>query len=214
MAFVTDKTLFIHVQKTGGMSVREVLYQCRPIGRESGDPELERHYGMPELCASHPGIECGRVSFGFVRHPVNWLRSRWAFAVMTGFNVHTRHGRAAAATWMHCCWDEDFERFIEKYLERYPGIVTQTMFRMLGLWSPTPVNRVGTTETLFDDLIAILTDAGENLPSTIDFNRRKNATEESIVNGVSVSGRLAGKIMQAEQALCDRFNYFALPIAA
>jgi hypothetical protein len=57
MAFVTDKTLFIHVQKTGGMSVRETLYRCNPVGHESGDAEGERHFGLPASRHGSAGLD-------------------------------------------------------------------------------------------------------------------------------------------------------------
>jgi hypothetical protein len=204
MAFVTDKTLFIHVQKTGGMTVREVLYRCNPVGHESGDAEGERHFGFPELRARHPGIESGRVSFGFVRHPVDWLVSRWTFAVATGFPVHVRHRGSAAQVWMAACWSDKFDTFIGQCLERYPGIATQTMFQKLGLWSDRPVDRVGKTESLIKDLTDILDKAGEKW-SLLPVPPRRNATGEG--PKPAVSDRVRQRIMDAEYALCDRFGY-------
>jgi len=203
MAFVTAKTLFIHVQKTGGMTVREVLYRCNPVGHESGDAEGERHFGLPELRARHPGIESGRVSFGFVRHPVDWLVSRWTFAVASGFPVHVRHRGTAAQVWMACCWSDNFDDFIEKYLERYPGIATQTMFQKLGLWSDRPVNCIGKTENLVTDLHEILAEAGERVHGMPTAPR--NATVG--VPKPLVSDRVRQRIMDAERGLCDRFGY-------
>ena len=204
MAFVTDKTLFIHVQKTGGMTVRRTLYQLRPIGRESGDAEGERHIGLPELRATHPGIEAGRLSFGFVRNPVSWLVSRWAFAVETGYPVHIKHRGSAAAVWMAACWSDNFETFIGNVLDRYPGIATQTMFRMLGLWSEKPVDRVGRTEHLAQDLASILVEAGEG---NIDIAARVNGTSRAIRDSVTIAPMMRSHIMQAESKLCDRFGY-------
>ena len=206
MAFVTDKTLFIHVQKTGGMSVRETLYSCNPVGHESGDAEGERHFGLPELRARHPGIETGRLSFGFVRHPVDWLISRWAFAVASGFPVHVQHRGTAAQVWMACCWSYKFDEFIGKYLERFPGIATQTMFQKLGLWSAKPADRIGRTETLNDDLSKILDDAGERWAKP-KMPPHRNANERRIENEAVVTAAMRLRIMDAERLLCDRFNY-------
>jgi hypothetical protein len=206
MAFVTNNTLFIHVQKTGGMSVRRALYKLRPIGRETGDAESERHIGLPELRASHPGIENGRLSFGFVRNPVSWLVSRWAFAVETGYRVHIKHRGSAAAVWMAACWSEEFDTFIGNYLERYPGIATQTMFRMLGLWSEKPVDRVARTEHLVEDLTNILHEAGE---SDIEIDHRTtNGTSRAIRERARITTDMRSRIMLAEKQLCDRFGYY------
>jgi hypothetical protein len=206
MAFVTDKTLFIHVQKTGGMSVREMLYRCTPVGHESGDAEGERHFGLPELRARHPGIESGRLSFGFVRNPVDWLISRWAFAVASGYPIHVQHRGTAAQVWLASCWSYSFSEFIEKYLERFPGVATQTMFQKLGLWSSKPVDRIGRTETLVDDLSRILDDAGEQW-SRPQVPPHRNPTERRIEGEAVVTADMRRRIMDAERALCDRFNY-------
>ena len=80
MALITDNSVFIHVQKTGGMTVRNVMQAVRGGAWESGPVEKERHFGLPELRAAHPGIDRYRTTFGFVRHPLAWLRSRWAWA--------------------------------------------------------------------------------------------------------------------------------------
>lgn len=205
MAFVTQKTLFIHVQKTGGMSVRQALYYVQPTGRESGDAEGERHIGYPELRATHPGIEVGRISFGFVRNPVTWLQSRWAFAVMTGYGVHIHHRGSAAAVWMAACWAPEFDTFIGNYLERYPGVVTQTMFRMLGLWSDKPVDRVCRTERLVGDLSNVLKDAGER--PIVPINDTRNETQRAIRDTAVVTQAMRSRIMLAEKPLCDRFDY-------
>jgi hypothetical protein len=208
VAFVTEKTLFIHVQKTGGMSVREMLYRCIPVGHESGDAEGERHFGLPELRARHPGIESGRLSFGFVRHPVDWLVSRWAFAVASGFPIHVQHRGTAAQVWMACCWSRYFDIFIEKYLERYPGVATQTMFQKLGMWSDKQVDCVGKTENLEADLNRILDAAGERRTAAEPSSPvRRNATERDAVALAVVTPSMRKRIMDAEPKLCDMFDY-------
>jgi hypothetical protein len=204
MAFVTEKTLFIHVQKTGGMSVREILYRCTPTGHESGDAQGERHLGLPELRARHPGIDSGRIVFGFVRHPVDWIVSRWSFACASGFPIHVQHRDTAAQVWMACCWSYRFEEFVDRYIERFAGIATQTMFQKLGLWSDRPADRIGKTETLADDLAKILDDAGErwSRPNTAP---HRNADEPGLRPQVTAGVRQ--RIMDAERRLCDRFGY-------
>ena len=208
MAFVTEKTLFIHVQKTGGMSVREALYRCAG-GRESGDAEGERHFGLPELRARHPGIETGRLSFGFVRHPVDWFISRWAFAVVTGYPVHVQHRGSAAVIWMASCFSFSFPEFVEKTLDRYPGIATQTMFQKLGLWSDKPVDFIGKTETLQADIRKVLELAGEPPPPVAMMPPKRNVTEVRWVREAqdAMTQAMRKRIMDAEIKLVERFHY-------
>jgi hypothetical protein len=108
---------------------------------------------------------------------------------------------------MACCWHDQFETFLDLYLERYPGIATQTMFRMLGLWSDKPVDRIGRTEDLLFDLRAILAEAGEICDLSGVEARRVNATDQAIRSAVSVSARMQSRIQKAEASLCERFGY-------
>jgi hypothetical protein len=61
---------FVHLPKTGGFWVREVMRTSLPQGRELG-----RYHS----CA----LADRRLSFTFVRHPVTWWQSFWAFRERT-----------------------------------------------------------------------------------------------------------------------------------
>ena len=202
MAFITDRSVFIHVQKTGGMYVREALGLCRPMGRESGPPEADRHVGLPELLSSNPGIAAGKFVFGFVRHPVAWLESRWSYGRLSGFATQARHRGKAAAHWMASCWSEDYTRFVELQLERFPGVATQTMFRMLGLWSERPADFVGRCEQVVLDTYHALEAAGETFDKDklVALPRRNRSVEKP-----ETPRALRSRIEQSERALMERF---------
>lgn len=209
MALVTTHSLFIHVPKTGGSSVRAMLLAAGLAPRESGSFEVEDHYGLPELRAAHPGIDAGLLTFGFVRHPVAWLQSRWAWAVVTGFAEKIGREPAAAQHWMAGCWSDRFEEFAARYLERYPGICSQTAFRMLGLWTERPVQRIGRAENLVGDLTSILDDAGEIFDAAefAAVPREKVAASGVLGDRCKASKALSSRIMAAEAPLCERFGY-------
>lgn len=207
MALVTPKALFIHVPKTGGTFVRAALQASGIPCRETGPFEVEDHYGIDEVRAAHPDDLVGRLSFGFVRHPVTWLKSRWAWGVLSGFASAMQTNPAAARHWMASCWSNDFSEFVEQTLERQPGIAGRTMLAMLGWWT-NPVDRIGKYESLEADLLAIF--AGIGQPLNIDL---RNLPRET----VGASGRLAmscdikpaleRRIMQSERRLSGLFGY-------
>lgn len=209
MALLTTRTLFIHVPKTGGSTVRTMIEKSVGSCKESGPLEIEDHYGFGEVVAAHPGIDRGRVSFGFVRHPVAWLKSRWAWAVVSGLPGKALRIPSAAAHWMTLCWSDDFEIFTENYLERYPGICTQTTFRMLGLWHDRPVDQIGRTENLVADLERILEEAGERFDAAAlrSCAHERVAASGALRDRCKLPPALETRIMSAEAALCKRFGY-------
>jgi len=206
MALVTDKCIFIHVQKTGGMSVRQAMHSCTGGAHESGPIESERHIGLPELLVAHPGIDTGRLVFGFVRHPLTWLSSRYHFARESGFEVQRKHRPSAAALWISSCWAPTFSEFIERYLERFPGVATQEMYRRLGLWSGRPADRVGRLETLADDLPAYLAEAGETFDAAkVRAMQPVNTTTRTGDQYIRLPEATVNAVLQAERSLVERF---------
>jgi hypothetical protein len=187
--------------------VRRVLPLAGIECRESGLFDIEDHYGIDSVRAAHPEI-VNRITFGFVRHPVAWIKSRWAYAIESGFPAKSIRQPDAAAHWMATCWDNNFIAFVEKYLERHPGIATRTMFSMLGIWT-RPVDFIGKTESLRNDLKHILEAAGEPFNETVicKANKEKVAACGAYANLVQIPESLAQEIKSAECVLCDKFNY-------
>jgi len=209
MALLTEKLLFIHVPKTGGSSVRAMIAAAGVTCWESGQYAIEDHYGLPELRAAHPRIEDGLLSFGFVRDPVAWLQSRWAWALVTEFSYKVQTRPDAAAHWMALCWSNTFEEFAERYLERCAGTYTRTVFGMLGLWMGKPVNRIGRTEHLTLDLLRFLEEAGEphDRVRLLACAREKVAASGGLAARCVAPPDLRRRLLEAERPLCERFGY-------
>jgi hypothetical protein len=121
--------------------------------------------------------------------------------------------------WFHQCHSYSFEKFIDNVLKIKPDVPSRAMLTRIGYekvsngtWRPEEhtVDFVGHTETLVDDLIRVLTLAGEKF-------------DERVIRGVApkrVSGRLPKykhkmvwrpgqreAIYKANQQLFDGFGY-------
>jgi hypothetical protein len=201
MALVTDKMLFIHVPKTAGSYIRSFMPSLGLQCRESGQFEIEDHFSISQVLIAHPELG-DRFSFGFVRHPVAWIASRYFYAVKTNFGEKMNRQTDAAAHWMASCWADDVDSFVDRCLERHPGIATRTMFTLLGLWTKNPVYFVGRTEKLHNDLIKSISLARERIIGNFLPTTPVNVSNP---DQILPNSRLAQRICDTERPLMDRF---------
>lgn len=217
MALLIPNGLFIHIPKTGGTWVRAAIAAAGIPSRESGPFEVEDHYGVHDFQREGRLEELARFSFGFVRHPVSWLKSRWAWAVVSGFPAKIKTEPAAASHWMAGCWSDRFEEFAAASLDRCPGICTATCLGMLGWTCPAgrwldrghAVSFIGRHEMLADHLIKALELSGQQFDAAKIHTtpRQRVAASGDLAHQVSISPFLRSRVLKAEQQLCEIFGY-------
>ena len=156
MALLMPNSLMIHVPKTGGS-------WCRTAIRESRIPrrELNKHKGAG---CRHEGIKSvwqqagDRFSFGFVRDPLTWAQSRWAYT--------TRNSKGKPSLKY---WSPDFNIWVSSILDHDPDFAMRAMLhrvgyeKVAGQWvkGKVSVDFVGHTENLVEDFIEAMNLAGE-----------------------------------------------------
>jgi len=108
LALATDKYLFLHIPKTGGVWLSQILRKISaPI--EVG----HQHSHFPQLCQIYePDWFISKFIFTMVRHPITWYQSRWAFRVKYGW--HSSHPLD------YNCASNDFNQFVINALEYKP----------------------------------------------------------------------------------------------
>lgn len=159
MAACTDKSIFYHIPKTGGTWVKLAMrHSGLQLGRgknlrRTGHPfSLKREHATPDVIVDKH--KEGRFSFCFVRHPVEWMRSSWAFR-------YRIRGVGSTAP-IHKLWVDEFQPFVLNVLKQYPdGYVTQLYQYYVGV-SADGVDFIGRQENLVDALVRALTLAGED----------------------------------------------------
>ncbi len=162
--------VFLHIPKTGGMWVRKVLedldlVQCR-FSSKHADMERVLH------CAKHyPGRYLQAVAkagplwqhrvrrafkFCFIRHPLAWYESYWAYMCGRGWNQWGKNSLGLSRWHPTAELDDlgapDFDRFVRNVMDKSPGYVS----RMYGWYATPEIDFVGRQECLADDLVKVL----------------------------------------------------------
>ena len=205
-----SRSLFLHIPKTGGKSVENLLSQCgiaskyATIRQNYWGPSrwrVSRTHCYPWMYRNDETQPIERI-FAFVRHPIAWYESRWRY--MWDSPGHRKRGRVP-------CWevaalfDEDFNVWMERVLVHQPAYVTRLYERYLGPIGGEVVHYVGRTENLIADAVTILRLIGYTVPLDIAAERRNASTKREIV----WSMELKSKILAVERATMDRFYPFS-----
>ncbi len=191
---VTPRTRFMHIPKTGGTWVTEAL-------RVAGVPTELLLRRSKAVSTGHADLAAtsdygDRYTFAFVRHPLDWWRSFWAYRMRTGWQPdHPIDSRASSP---------DFDEFIRQVLRHLDGRQAKIFGRYIGP-SDAPISFIGRFESLTDDLVHALTEAGERFdeaslrahpPSNVSDYDRFPATFDP---------ELARRLAQSEHPIIERF---------
>lgn len=157
MAVCTDRSVFYHVPKTGGIWVKEAMRQAGLQYGQCKDKRVSHPFGLKREHATPDVVrdeeKAGRFSFCFVRHPVGWLQSFWAFRVKTQWL-----DAKFPPDWY---WDDEFNTFVGNLVEAYPGGFVTELYQFYTGEDGRKVDFIGRQESLEDDLVRALTLAGE-----------------------------------------------------
>jgi hypothetical protein len=200
MAAKTEKSIIYHIPKCGGIWVKEAVRRsgvyydhCRDVGRKHPFG-LAREHAPPSRIKEEDKV--GRFSFCFVRHPVDWYKSFWAYRAKTGW--------LDKKFLADKCWEDEFELFVLNMLDMYPdGFVTELY--QFYLWE---MEFIGRQERLVDDLVKALMLADEEFDEEIlrRVGWRNIAGKEPRFQRLCVlSNETQDRILETERWVIDRF---------
>lgn len=215
--------IFLHVPKTGGRWVTQVLEASglvvSKIGHMHADAErvlspagssgfnllsylLKRRLGL--LPRKNPYMFC------FVRHPLRWYESFFNYNCEPGVNWRFEGDVDRADNWhpnapLNGLGHPDFNFFVRNVIRRYPGYVTE----MYSRFATPQVSFVGRQEQLCDDLIGVLKLL--RLPFDEQFirNYREVGVSPKRATGCDWDPALKAEVMRLEYAGLVRWGYAA-----
>lgn len=168
---------FVHVPKTGGTWVREVLRANFPDATDDVAKDVSAQHGF----AWH--YQPTRITFAVVRHPLSWLMSYWRFMADRDWKPwETRRWHPCSLmgteNWPHEC--QSFNGFVRRLEAFQPAFVTRLFEWYLGPDSMPyyPGLIVGRQESLLDDLTAALVMAGHRLQLEIPAERTNESRQK------------------------------------
>jgi hypothetical protein len=177
MAFLLrNGSVFLHIPKTGGTWIKQVLENLdliqAPLGHMHSDWDraywhdklhkdlkvarylLRRAVRSPK---ARPRIEPNCFRFCFVREPLSWYESYWRFMQSLDWNWKTWGDEVDPHNWHPCAMvnklgTPDFNAFVHSVNQKRPGFVTE----LYGWYVRPGIGFVGRQEYLRQDLMKAL----------------------------------------------------------
>ena len=193
MALTVNNSIFIHLPKTGGTFLRNVLLKF------SSDAVTDVSQGFHRYLDTHD-LSKYDFSFSIVRHPIAWYESVWKHinivktkGIGWGGNTHT-------LSEIEKYYSKNFNIFIKNVIDNEPGFYSNALKDYIGP-NYDSVDFVARTENLYEDSCYILDKLGisydiDILNATHTFARNEEIIWDSLNKEL---------ILQAESKIIDKF---------
>jgi hypothetical protein len=185
-SLLLPRSRFLHVPKTGGNWVSAVLQDLFPHAQRMAKKHATRR--------TAPGAE--RFTFAFVRHPLTWYQSYFAYKQCRGWHPKNDWDLRVQA--------DLFEDFVRRALDETPGHYSQRVRWFVGR-PGEEIDFVGRFERLRSDLIRALELAGE------EFDRQRILSAPAVNTSdyrrypAEYSAELARQVLEVEREVIERF---------
>jgi hypothetical protein len=174
--------LFVHVQKTGGVSISDVLDSLVPDtrlagGRSRADGEGGlRHRTLQQILELEPGL-ADYWTFGFVRNPWARMWSWWSMFLRVQERAATGPGTArrliaSHPMWRHALEVGDFEQWLHLGPERFPQLARPQLDYLVA--GDRRADFVGRTESMAEDVATVLRRLDLDVPGELPWRNRSD----------------------------------------
>lgn len=199
MAIQLKNSMFIHIPKCGGRTVKNMLKRFVSGAKVIGD----------DIYESHNTPETDKQVFAFIRHPATFIHSLWT-------HRSKKKGHGDAWNWQDYlrieseCQSKDYNTFVENVLKG-TNYVWDYYLHYTKMYDNVQYGRM---ENLKEDLIKILKDNKEDFDEKgIRDNMQVHGANNKQTNTpVSITETMNGMQLNqlknvSERELFERFNY-------
>jgi hypothetical protein len=178
------QVLFVHVPKTGGVSVEDTVKEACPDARKAR-PALGRHATLGKILKHEPQV-ADYWMFGFVRNPwarmVSWysMISQWdrRHGPASGKPQDVKHGsmRDGNEMWRAAAAYADFSEFVMRGTEELPRVGTPQISYLRAPRHDRQVDFIGRTESFAEDLQRVQVQLGLEPSVPVHKNKSRHGT--------------------------------------
>lgn len=202
-SLLTPRTRILHVPKCGGTWVWRALEAAGVELEVLGEPPTPNPK-TNHLDLSRTEAYADRFTIAFVRHPLDWWRSLWAYRMRTEWDPRRTVDAVAGS--------DDFNTFVENVVERLPGYLEAEFARYIGPPS-RPIEFIGRFESLSGDLIRALREAGEEFDEAVLRSHPPDNVNDYERFVADYRPDVAARLAESERAVIERF-YADEPVPA
>lgn len=227
---IKNNAVFLHIPKTGGMWVENVLYEHALVKRRVSAHRHADFDRVTDYLRSGSGIDAlhfayrrglnkavglfggtvttysARFRFCFVRHPINWYESWYNY-----MNPRDWHDFGIAGD--PECWhpmsglnglgSSDFNVFIANVIRTSPGFVSN----LYSIYARPGIEYVGKTETLAEDLSAVFDRLGIRHEKDQLLQKPPANVSSTKTNKPEWDPKLRDQVMRLEMPALVKFGY-------
>jgi hypothetical protein len=194
--------LFYHIPKTGGVWVRETMrlmgYELTLVHSDSEKRLLGLTVKHAHPSSVYENQKEGKFTFAFVRHPLSWYRSFWAFR-----SWKNNEGIQMPAEGV---WDDDFCQFVNNVLDVYPGGFLTYFYGLYVGEDGKLLDFVGKQECLAVDLGRALRLAGIEFDDTVLYETMTwNVSDRGRKRQAQYDAETKARVLTCEQWVVETF---------
>ncbi len=217
-------SIFLHIPKTGGNWVREILTKLDLVDKEIGHKHADVDRVLYDRAINLSFSDFLKKKFNFksskeyqypfifcfVRHPLKWYESWFKYMSQPKREWRDWPSRVGDFDWhpnslINGAGSNNFNQFLKNVLKTYPGYVSH----LYGFYTKREISYIGRQENLRNDLVDILNRMQIKCNKDLIFNYKRVGVSPKPKIPITWDNELKHKVIQVEYSGLLRYGYLS-----